>query len=181
MNTDHVQQAWPPSEQGDDGGLVIDSDDDYGYAESDADLEAGDPAASPITRRRSNQLHRDSVEDPLLEGMDSNKVEGHREFTRTSQRIYIETEDLTIVVAGFTTSPVGSALHAIISTLTCGIGWLILRWMPRWRIRLVGKQASLQHCEWVVVEVEPIYYAASTIFRLTYNSRINGMSSACIT
>lgn len=58
-----------------------------------------------------------------------------------------------MVVAGFTTSSIGYILYLAICCLTAGIGYLIFRWIPRWRIRLVGTPTPLKKCTWVVVEV----------------------------
>ena len=145
------QQQW--SQQDDEEVLAIDDEDDYGYAPSEADIEAGTYESSPI-RRKSSHIHRDSVEDPLLERRDSIKSDsGYRGARRMTQKIYIVTEDLTIVVAGYTTSKLGSLIMIILSVMTFGMGYLILRWMPRWRIGLVGKATPLQSCDWMVVEV----------------------------
>lgn len=128
-------------------------EDDYGYAPSEVDVEAGTFVDSPV-RRKSSQLHRDSVEDPLLERRDSIKSDsGARGARRMTQKIYIVTEDLTIVVAGYTTSSVGSLVMFILSVMTFGLGYLILRWIPRWRIGLIGRPTPLQSCDWMVVEV----------------------------
>ena len=70
-----------------------------------------------------------------------------------TQKLYIITEDLTIVVAGYTTSRVGSLIMMIMSVMTFGVGYLILRWVPRWRIGLIGKSTPLASCDWMVVEV----------------------------
>lgn len=144
------QHQWA---QQDDEEVLADEDDDYGYAPSEADIETGTYESSPI-RRKSSQIHRDSVEDPLLERRDSIKSDsGYRGARRMTQKIYIVTEDLTIVVAGYTTSKVGSLIMIILSVMTFGLGFLILRWVPRWRIGLIGRATPLQSCDWLVAEV----------------------------
>jgi len=141
--------------------LIIDDDDDgesfdpYADPEEDEDdLEAA-RRLSPV-RTRSPRLSRDSGENnPLLQRSDT----GGTDFSfnggtrRTSQRIYIVTEDLTIVVGGFRTSKLGMTILTFLSIMTLGLAYLILRWVPKWRIRLVGKTATLKDCEWVVIEV----------------------------
>ena len=156
---------------------LSDSEDDYGYAESIVESEIGGNDGESI--RRKPHLHHviddeDGAEDPLLQRRDSAKSDAaHPGFRRTSQKIYIETEDLTIVLAGFTTSQLASLLLTILSFVTLGISWLILRWVPSWKIRLIGKPASLQHCEWVVVEVCNMVKLLSGSL-LIYCVRING-------
>jgi cation-transporting ATPase 13A2 len=70
-----------------------------------------------------------------------------------SQKVYIESEDLTIVITGFTTSRWKSWVYTAICVLTLGLGWLVFRWFPRWRVALTANQARLADCEWVIVEV----------------------------
>ena len=143
------QQQWPQHDH--EQALVIE-DDDYEYEPSEADLEAGTLEERPI-RRKSSQLSRASVEDPLLQRRDSIKSDTGFRARRMSQKIYIVTEDLTIVIAGYTNSRVGSLILTVISVMTFGLGYLLMRWIPRWRIALVGKPAALQNCDWMVVEV----------------------------
>lgn len=146
---DEIQQ-W--QNQDHDQALADGSDDEYGYPPSEPDIEVGLEGSS--IRRKSIHLSRDSAEDPLLEQRDSIRLDGgYREGRRTTQKIYIVTEDLTIVVAGYTTSTVGSVIMIIFSVMTIGLGYLILRWIPRWRIGLVGKPTTLATCDWMVVEV----------------------------
>ena len=102
-------------------------------------------------RRMSSSATRPSSEDPLLSRWDSATIS--RDYKRTTQKIYILTEGLTIVVAGFTTSRLGYALYILISTVTLGVGWLLLRWLPHWRVQLVGRPTPLRECHWVAIEV----------------------------
>jgi cation-transporting ATPase 13A3/4/5 len=69
-----------------------------------------------------------------------------------TQKIYILTEDLTIVVAGFKTSLLGFALYICFCVLTGGLGYLLFRWLPKWHTRLVGNAIPLGQADWVVVE-----------------------------
>lgn len=118
-----------------------------------ADLEAG-----TRTPRKSSG-HDDSAEQPLLRRVDSHKsdTQEHEEGGSFSQKFYIENEDLTIVVAGFSTSSIGYLLYLAICCLTAGIGYLVFRWMPRWRINMIGSPTQLSKCTWVVVEVSSTY------------------------
>jgi cation-transporting ATPase 13A3/4/5 len=67
--------------------------------------------------------------------------------------MYIVTEDLTIVIAGFRTSSIGLLIYALVCVCTVGLGYLLLRWMPHWRVKLVGSPCTLRDCSWVVIEV----------------------------
>jgi len=112
--------------------------------EEDQDLESGS------LRRKS------SSNQPLLRRHESTRSdtqeydEGGGSF---SQKLYIEAEDLTMVIAGFVTSSVGYLMYMAICILTAGIGYLAFHWMPRWKMSLVGSPAPLKTCSWVVVEV----------------------------
>jgi cation-transporting ATPase 13A3/4/5 len=61
-------------------------------------------------------------------------------------------EDLTIAIAGFRTSTLGRLVYIFLCVCTCGIAYLLFRWLPRWYIALVGQASLLQSCDWVVIE-----------------------------
>ncbi|KAF2263922.1 P-type ATPase-like protein [Lojkania enalia] len=124
-----------------------------GYEDELDDLEAG-ISPSPA-RRKSSVSSRRSVEAPLLRRQSSvsSAASGdYRRGRRISQKIYILMEDLTIVLAGFKTSRIGLAVYIILCTISAGLAWLLFRWLPRWRVALVGRAAPLKECEWVVIE-----------------------------
>jgi cation-transporting ATPase 13A3/4/5 len=129
-----------------------DEEDGHRHGE-DRDLEAGEVGS---LHRKSSSRYRASIDEPLLRRHESARSDtqdhdgGGASF---SQKLYIETEDLTMVIAGFSTSSLGYLLYVAICVLTAGIGYLVLRWVPRWRISLVGCPAPLKKCAWVVVEV----------------------------
>lgn len=160
-------EGLPASE---DDSAILDEEESVQYEEDDsADLEAGELAD---LRRSSSARSRDSVHDRLLRS-DSARTAGSNfeQGYRTSQKIYIVTEDLTMVVAGFRTSTLGYALYITICALTLGLGYLVLRWIPRWQVRLVGKPSALRHCSWVVIEVSsPFPYQPLSIYILPLNS-----------
>lgn len=134
--------------------VFLEDEDDEDYEEDSVDLEGGEGA--PM-RRVSSGYSRSSVHQRLLRN-DSARTDtsGHLRISRLSQKIYIENEDLTIVVAGFKTSPLGFAVYATLCLFTGGVGWLILRWLPRLQVRLIGSPTSLRDCAWVVVEVSKL-------------------------
>ena len=105
--------------------------------------------------RKSSDYSSVSADNPLLHRHDSTMTD-QSSFGlggRRTQRIYVAAEDLTIVVAGFSSRPVGLAAYILLCVLSLGLAYLLLRWLPRWRVRLVGLPTSLQYCTWVVVEV----------------------------
>jgi cation-transporting P-type ATPase 13A2 len=139
---------WPEEE------AVADYSDEENILDDaeDRDLEAG----SIVSKQRiSSHRSRISADQPLLKRSDSAKSDtrAHDEGGNFSQKLYIITEDLTIVIAGFTTSMLGFAAYMTTCICTLGIAYLLFRWIPRWRIRLVGSPAPLKQCTWVVIEV----------------------------
>ncbi|PQE16569.1 p-type atpase protein [Rutstroemia sp. NJR-2017a BBW] len=145
-NDEDEEQLQTPEE--DEDSAIID-DESVQYREEDSDLEVGE-----LEMRRVSTSHsRNSVHDHLLRS-DSARTDGSNfgRGHRTNQKIYIITEDLTIVVAGFRTSTFGYALYLMVCVLTLGLGYLVLRWLPKWHVRLVGVQSPLRECAWVVIE-----------------------------
>ncbi|KAL9065242.1 MAG: hypothetical protein Q9161_008364 [Pseudevernia consocians] len=112
---------------------------DVGY-----DLESGIISSQ---RRKSSGFSKSTAEEPLLHRHDSTKtdVSGLGREARSSQKIYVVSEDLTVVVAGFTTNPVGLILS-----------------------KTAAKNDQNQWGEFMVQEVVKIQYGhvASTVFGL---------------
>ncbi len=141
---------------------VIDEEDedraDGKQSEEDLDFDLESSSISP-RRRKSSGSSRASVEHPLLYRHDSTKTDmsGLDRGARISQKIYVVTEDLTIVVAGFTTTPMGYLLYVGICIISLGLGYLVLRWLPHWRVQLIGTSKALRECDWVVIEVRSPY------------------------
>lgn len=128
---------------------ILDDESEAQYEEEDSvDLEAGELAQM---RRASSAA---SVHDRLLRS-DSARTEGSNfaRGGRTSQKIYLITEDLTIVVAGFKNSYFGLACYISICIFTIGLGYLLFRWLPRWQVKIIGNPCPLKDCTWVVIEV----------------------------
>lgn len=125
--------------------------------------------------RRSTESRR-SVDAPLLQRRHSASSAGSGDGSRGgrfSQKIYILTEDLTIVVAGFKTSTVRSAVYYLLCIMTAGLGWLIFRWLPRWRVALTGKAATLGDCDWMVVENQWGEMSVQNVNQQTYGRSLS--------
>ncbi|KAI9721371.1 MAG: hypothetical protein M1828_005231 [Chrysothrix sp. TS-e1954] len=135
-----------------------------GSTHLNSDVEAQTQTRS--RRRKSSEVSRTSalsrstrpsVEDPLLRRRTSDRsatsnASGRGQKDRASQKIYIQSEDLSIVIAGFKTSVAGYSAYLALCILTVGLAYLVLRWLPRWQIGLVGKSTALRDCTWVVIE-----------------------------
>lgn len=95
---------------------------------------------------------RTSAQDGLLRRNSTATTASSRHDGRMSQKIYMTNEDLTIAVAGFRTGHVRFAAYIFLCIASCGIAFLLFRWLPRWYVGLVGRPCSLGECDWVVVE-----------------------------
>lgn len=150
---------------------------DFGFGQFDDDLESGrGPSARrhsvrrPSSTRKSSDTRHDADEPLLLRRISSSsstKSAGHR-GARMSQKIYILTEDLTIVIAGFKTSWIGFCVYSFLCLITCGLAFLFLRWLPQWYIKLVGKPSPLRDCDWVVIENQWGEVATQRILKQDY-------------
>jgi cation-transporting ATPase 13A2 len=163
----------------DEGAVAIVDDDDIEYdgytaeeiEDMDRDLEAG-RSISPSPSRRSSsgsKSHR-SVKRPLLRRHSSASSAGSGSWKgrRSNQKIYIMTEDLTIVVAGFRNSTVGFIVYTMLCVGTLGLGWLLFRWLPRWQVALIGKNVPLKDADWVVIENQWSEFAVQDVAKQTY-------------
>ncbi|KAK0392169.1 hypothetical protein NLU13_1667 [Sarocladium strictum] len=103
-------------------------------------------------RRRSSTHSRSSVHARLLRTDSAATSSSAPGRGRISQKIYMVNDDLTIAVAGFSTSRAGFALYACLCILTGGLAYLLFRWLPRWYVTVVGMPCPLRSCQWVVVE-----------------------------
>lgn len=118
------------------------------------DLEGDTPLqdeGSSLRRQYSAHSHH-SVHSRLLRRDSTMTETSAYGGGRFSQKFYMPNEDLTIVIAGFRTSTIGLAVYIFICVTTCGLGWLLFRWLPRWHVWLTGKKAPLREASWVVIE-----------------------------
>ncbi|KAJ5263741.1 hypothetical protein N7478_011346 [Penicillium angulare] len=137
---------------------VEDDMEDMGYAIEEESLhglteaEIESRRSSFVSKRLSQS--RDSAEHPLLSRYISASSYGRerRSGSRLNQKVYIASEDLTAVFAGFTTSSAGLAVYIALCILTGGFAYLLFRWLPRWRVRLIGKASPLGKCSWMAIE-----------------------------
>ncbi|KAL2429098.1 cation-transporting ATPase [Exophiala dermatitidis] len=182
----YFQDEEETPDYSDEEAIVDLSDEEDGHIHGEErDLEAGQ--REPLRHKPSGRL-RSSSDQPLLgrRGSARSDTQELEEGGNFSQKLYIETEDLTMVIAGFVTSSLGYLAYLAICILTGGIGYLVFRWIPRWRISLVGTAAPLKNCSWVVVEnqwgeftvhyvaVEEYGHPMSTVFTRSGKEKHNG-------
>lgn len=150
---------------------VIDDEDsaDQQYTASDEDY---------LLRRRSSTQSRQSVRARLLRRDSAATAGSARLGGRTSQKIHMANEDLTIAIAGFSTSYVGFALYIFLCLVTGGIAYLVLRWIPRWYVAILGRATTLQNCGWVVVENQWGELAILTVESQEYGRPVSSVFGA---
>lgn len=90
-----------------------------------------------------------------------------------SQRFYIAEEDLVAGIAGYQTTYWKLIIFNIICILTLGLAALVCRWVPRWRIKMMGKQVPLGKAEWLVVEDEYGSLEIPKVTRKWYNKNLS--------
>lgn len=152
----YFQENDESPEWSEDQAIIDDEEEDTNFGkqpgeEMEDNLESGIPSH----RRKSSAFSKGTAQEPLLDRRDSTKTDagGLGRGARSSQKIYVVSEDLTVVVAGFSSKPLGMILYLTFCTMSLGLGYLILRWLPRWRVRLTGSPKPLRECDWVAIEV----------------------------
>lgn len=103
--------------------------------------------------RRASTQSRNSSRSKLLRSESGTSTGSGYGAYRISQKVYMANEDLYVVIAGFKTTPFGEAAYLLFCVCTFGLAWLLLRWLPRLHVRLVGQPCQLRQCQWVVIEV----------------------------
>lgn len=93
--------------------------------------------------------------------------------TARYQRYYLAEEDIVIGIAGYSNCWWKVVVYYLICILTGGLGYLILRWLPRYRINLKGTQCPLGKADWVVIENEYGELVIKDIGRMRFGGRLS--------
>ncbi|KAL3458039.1 hypothetical protein BJX64DRAFT_267592 [Aspergillus heterothallicus] len=137
-----------------------------------ADFDDTNDSTKFSYRSRPSFQQRSSVEDPLLPRRSLSVGSAEQEWKsggKVKQDINIASEDVTIAITGFTTTTLGAVLYYLFCALTLGFAFLLFRWFPRWRIRLLGRISPLYACDWVVVEDQWKQFTICEILSQAYN------------
>ncbi|KAL6452467.1 YPK9 Vacuolar cation-transporting ATPase YPK9 [Candida maltosa Xu316] len=70
------------------------------------------------------------------------------------QRYYLAEEDLVLGIAGYQNLWWKTFLYYTVCICTLGLGYLVLRWFPRYRVNLMGTRCPLGTADWCVIENE---------------------------
>ncbi|KAI1355041.1 hypothetical protein F5Y01DRAFT_272143 [Xylaria sp. FL0043] len=147
-------------------------------SDSEMEVENGSAQGYAMHRRRSSTLSRSSVHARLLRTDSSRTDSSGRVHGRISQKLHIVSEDLTIVIAGFRTSRIGYLAYVLLCLLTLGLAYLLLRWLPRWRVKLIGEPCPLYECQWVVLENQWGEMATLNVKRQPYDRPLSTVFGA---
>lgn len=122
------------------------------------------------SRRRSSETS--SHQDLLSDQQDYDNEE---EFNCVAkyQRYYLAEEDLVIGIAGYANNPLKQVLYYLLCISTLGMGYLILRWIPRYRINLFGDSCALGKANWCVIENEYGELTLVDISKTRFNQRLS--------
>ncbi|KAI5969729.1 hypothetical protein CANMA_001191 [Candida margitis] len=71
-----------------------------------------------------------------------------------SQRYYLAEEDIVVGIAGYRNCWWKKYLYYILCISTFGVGFLILRWFPRYRVNFMSTKCPLGLSDWCVIENE---------------------------
>jgi cation-transporting ATPase 13A3/4/5 len=85
------------------------------------------------------------------------------------QRFYIAEEDLVLGIAGFRTHKIRLYIYYLLSALTFGLFYLVMRWVPKYKFAFIGEKTPLAKAEWVVIETEHGELSVTDVHRQWYN------------
>jgi len=135
------------ADTGDPSAFAISLDDGENSADDDYLASDHDYALRRCSSTQSrNSIHTHPRRDSNATAA-SSRLNG-----RTSQKAYMENEDLTMAIAGFRTTNIASLIYISLCILSGGFVYLFFRWLPRLYIHLLGQTCPLRECDWVVVE-----------------------------
>lgn len=89
------------------------------------------------------------------------------------QRFYLAEEDIVIGIAGYENCLWKKILYYVITVFTLGIGYLVLRWVPKYRINLMGNPCALGLADWCVIENEFGELAIVNVSRTRFGERLS--------
>ncbi|KAL2753925.1 hypothetical protein ACRALDRAFT_2108060 [Sodiomyces alcalophilus JCM 7366] len=124
----------------------------FGEEDTSGDFDVASQNGDYSLHRRSSTQSRSSVRDRLLRTESIKTTDSRGGQGRHSQTVYMINEDLTIAIAGFRTSRTRFAAYVSLCVCSLGLGWLLLRWLPRWYVWVLGRASPLSDCDWVVIE-----------------------------
>ncbi|KAH7579776.1 hypothetical protein B1J92_M11308g [Nakaseomyces glabratus] len=120
------------------------------------------------TTQRKSQNHHE-----FLKPQYHDKFYPEFKADRHIQRAYISEEDMVIVIAGYKTSKFMSLVYNLLCIFTLGGLFLIGKWLPKYKVRIVGRKAPLAKAEWLVLENEHGEFTIEEPTREWYNRTLS--------
>ncbi|QLQ79504.1 hypothetical protein HG537_0C01510 [Torulaspora globosa] len=158
-----------PSELEDrtDGALDEDSDHSIASSGSEGLNELGDD----ITGQEDSNAYykKSSTHAEYLKPRYHDKFYPDLPSQQYYQRFYISEEDLVIGIAGYKTSRLRFWFFRFLCVVTGGLFYLLMRWMPYYKVKIYGIKVPLAIAEWVIVESEYGDFNCIEVKRQWYN------------
>lgn len=140
-----------------------------------AHLESSDYGSTSSQFARRNRRQSESSQKSDSQGsITLPEIESaYSSSTTKYQRYYLAEEDLVIGIAGYSTCIAKMLVYYFICISTFGLGYLILRWLPKYRVNLMGNKTALGKADWCVIENEFGELVIVPIRKLKFNERLS--------
>ncbi|CCE78473.1 Piso0_001096 [Millerozyma farinosa CBS 7064] len=150
-------------------------DNESAFTEGEGGIGSRSSSESHFERRMRRDSEDSDKNDSSIEELLDDTVKEDLNFPASSeyQRFYLAEEDLVIGVAGYKDNDLKKALYYFFCILTLGMGYLVLRWLPKYRVSFMGDKTPLGKADWCVIENE---YGELTIVPITkekYDGRLS--------
>jgi len=94
------------------------------------------------------------VEFPLIRKSTDQRSDGEYSVKgRITQKVYLADEDMIVLMSGFHIKTYALWIYRVLSVVTLGLFYLLMRWIPRWRLKFLAEPTPLSEAQYVVVEV----------------------------
>lgn len=135
-----------------------------GFSENDGDNASG------IADSHANGHHKKAIyHAEFLQPCHHEKFYPNLPAKLYYQRFYVAEEDLVIGIGGYRTSKFRLYIYYMLCLCTLGMVYLLLRWIPYYKVKLYGVKVPLGKAEWVVLESELGDFNIVAVKREWYN------------
>ncbi|ORZ24084.1 hypothetical protein BCR42DRAFT_317373 [Absidia repens] len=97
---------------------------------------------------------------------------------RWEQQLLLEEEDVEVMIYGYRYHAIRYLIYRLACIFTCGIVWLIARWVPTWWIKWVGQQVPLKEAHWLVFKNQYNQFEILRPLREFFSGTIGSVFSA---
>ncbi|KAG0049967.1 hypothetical protein BGZ83_005235 [Gryganskiella cystojenkinii] len=107
----------------------------------------------------------------------TSSFDNHHKHDRTRQRVYLEEEDVELIITGYRYRQFRMYLYYVFCVFSGGIIFLLGRWMPQRYISFVAEPCEMSRADCVVVRNEWGQIAREPIFTKYYGGSIDSVFS----